>query len=195
MGERNALIPLVLGVGMITVSDLAFTWLGTVWAVLQLLCACAVQTWVKTKQKQHGMDATQLLHNNAFCCFAMLAPLAPLIDYANTGNWVFNADYPLTFVGVLLLSGLFALLLNLACFLIIGYKGPVTFQVVGYLKTVLVFMGGYFLFGDNFPPMKIVGLCIAIPGLGYYTHVKRTIEAEKEQKSYREVELAPAPPG
>jgi len=64
--ERNALFPLLIGVGLITVEDLSPSSIGTIWAVLQLVCAAAVQTWVKTKQKKHNMDATQMLHNNSF---------------------------------------------------------------------------------------------------------------------------------
>jgi len=174
--ERNALIPLVLGIGLITVSDFSPSSIGTVWSVTQLCCAAAVQTWAKTKQKTHNMDATQMLLNNSFVCFALLAPIAPIVDYVLTDGWVQDVEYDTQLVGMVLLSAIVALLLNLACFVIIGHKGPIAFQVVGYLKTVLVFLGGHWLFEEYYELRKICGVVVTIGGLIYYTHIKSVID-------------------
>lgn len=179
--ERNALIPLLLGVGLITVKDISTTSIGTLWAVSQLLCTAAVQTWVKTKQKAYDMDATQMLHNNSMVCFAIMAPIAPILDYSLVGDWVQEQEYQTKLVAIILLTSLVAMLLNLACFVIIGFKGPIAFQVVGYLKTVLVFMGGHLLFDDNYDSKKIVGVLTAILGLIYYTHTKSIVDAEASE--------------
>jgi len=176
--ERNSLIPLVVGVGLITVNDISPSSIGTIWAVLQLLCAAAVQTWAKTKQKAHNMDATQMLHNNSFVCFAIMAPIAPIVDYTLVGGWVQEQDYTAPLVTIIMVSAMVALLLNLACFVIIGHKGPIAFQVVGYLKTVLVFLGGRFLFSEHYEFRKICGVLTAIAGLIYYTHIKSVVDAE-----------------
>jgi len=71
-----------------------------------------------------------------------------------------------------------ALLLNLACFVIIGHKGPIAFQVVGYLKTVLVFLGGRLILGEHYEARKVCGVLTAIAGLIYYTHIKSVVDAE-----------------
>jgi len=177
--ERNALIPLLFGVGLITVNDICATSIGTFWAVSQLLCAAAVQTWAKTKQKAHDMDATQILHNNSFVCFAIMAPIAPILDYSLVGGWVHEHEYKASLGAIIILSALVAMLLNLACFVIIGFKGPIAFQVVGYLKTVLVFTGGNLFFNDHYEHKKICGVVTAIFGLIYYTHIKSIVDAEK----------------
>jgi len=176
--ERNALIPLLFGVGLITVHDISPSSIGTIWAVLQLLCAAAVQTWAKTKQKAHSMDATQMLHNNSFVCFAIMAPIAPVVDYLLMGGWVQEQVYTAPLVTIILVSAMVALLLNLACFVIIGHKGPIAFQVVGYLKTVLVFIGGHLIFREHYEVRKICGVLTAIVGLIYYTHIKSVVDKE-----------------
>jgi len=176
--EQKALIPLIIGVGLITVSDVTPSLIGTFWAVIQLCCAATVQTWAKTKQKAHDLDPTQMLHINSFVCFAILAPIAPSIDYWLIGSWVQDGEYSILFVLVVLGSALIALLLNLACFVIIGHKGPIAFQVVGYLKSVLVFTGGHLFFEEVYEPKKICGVCIAICGLVYYTHIKSIVDEE-----------------
>jgi len=176
--ERNSLIPLIIGVALITVNDISPSSIGTIWAVLQLLCAAAVQTWAKTKQKAHNMDATQMLHNNSFVCFAIMAPIAPIVDFALVGGWVQEQEYTAPLVSIILVSALVALLLNLACFVIIGHKGPIAFQVVGYLKTVLVFFGGRLIFSEHYETRKICGVATAIVGLIYYTHIKSVVDEE-----------------
>lgn len=176
--EKIALIPLIIGVGLITVNDMYFSATGTVYAVIQLLSAATVQTWVNTKQKEHNMDASQLLHNNAFVCFAVLGPLAPLIDYANTSDWVFDETFSTRLISVCLFSGLVAFGLNMACFMIIGHSGAIVFQVVGYLKTILVFMGGSFFFLEVFTPRKIIGVVISLMGLAWYTRVKQMLKKD-----------------
>jgi len=186
--ERNALIPLILGVGLITVSDITPSLSGTVWAVLQLLSAAAVMTWVKDKQKQLGMDPTQLLHNNAFVCLVVMTPISPGIDYMLSGNWVFNEKYTSELIFVIFTSASFALSLNLTIYKIIGFKGPITLQVVGYLKTVIIFIGGSWLFSESLTLKKATGLSIAIAGLFFYSHVKKKIETP-ESKGYEVVEL------
>jgi len=185
--ERNALIPLIIGVGLITVSDLQPLLSGTVWAVLQLLSAAAVMTWVKAKQKQHDMDPTQLLHNNAFVCFVVMTPISPLIDFFLVGEWVFDEMYSSWLIGVILGSALLALSLNLSIYKIIGFKGPITLQVVGYLKTVIIFVGGSWLFSESLNLKKSIGLIIAVGGLIFYTYVKRQVEDEIRLKGYDKV--------
>lgn len=180
--ERNALIPLIFGVGLITISDLTPTLLGTLWAVLQLLSAAAVMTWVKDKQKLHDMNPTQLLHNNAFVCFVLLTPISPLIDWFLVREWVFDEIYTRSLVTKIILSAILALLLNLSIYKIIGFKGPLVLQVVGYLKTVIIFVGGSWMFQEMLNLKKTVGLAIAIVGLFFYTYVKRQIGMEEKTK-------------
>jgi len=125
------------------------------------------------------MDATQMLHNNSFVCFAIMAPIAPILDNSLVGSWVHEHEYKASLVVIIILSALVAMLLNLACFVIIGFKGPIAFQVVGYLKTVLVFTGGHLFFDDHYETKKICGVIAAIFGLIYYTHIKSIVDAGK----------------
>jgi len=185
--EQMALVPLIVGVGLITVSDLRIKLAGTLWAVLQLLSAAAVMTWVKAKQKQHEMDPTQLLHNNSLVCFVLMTPLSPGIDFALVGTWVWTEIYTRWSILVLLCSALFALLLNISIYKIIGFKGPIILQVVGFLKTVLIFAGGSWIFTESLNPLKWIGMTIAIGGLILYTYVKKNLVKEGELTVHEEV--------
>merc|ERR1719320_800535 len=133
------------------------------------------------------MDPTQLLHNNAFVCFVVMTPISPLIDFFLVGEWVFDEMYSSWLIGVILGSALLALSLNLSIYKIIGFKGPITLQVVGYLKTVIIFVGGSWIFSEALNLRKSIGLLIAIGGLFFYTHVKRQVDEELRLKDYETV--------
>lgn len=177
--ERWALVPLIIGIGMITVNGIGFSAVGLVVSILQLISTAAVQTWVQRKQKAHTMDSIQLLHNNAFFCIIFLAPIAPLVDYVTVSEWVFDRAISFQFVVALGISGFFALGLNIAAFLVIGISGPVVFQVVGFFKTMLIFVGGVVIFNEPINTQKGLGMAIALAGLAIYSYVKHRLKTKK----------------
>ena len=52
----------------------------------------------------------------------------------------------------------------------IGKTFPVTYQVLGHLKTCLVLAFGYILLQDPFSWRSILGILIAIVGMGLYSY-------------------------
>lgn len=80
---------------------------------------------------------------------------------------------------VILLSCLIAVLVNFSTFLVIGKTSPVTYQVLGHLKTCLVLGFGYTLLHDPFTARNILGILIAIVGMGLYSYFC-TIETRRK---------------
>lgn len=72
--------------------------------------------------------------------------------------------------GFILLSCLIAVSVNFSTFLVIGKTSPVTYQVLGHLKTCLVLAFGYTLLHDPFTSRNIIGILIAIVGMGLYSY-------------------------
>ncbi|GFP84240.1 uncharacterized membrane protein at1g06890 [Phtheirospermum japonicum] len=77
-------------------------------------------------------------------------------------------------------SGHSILIVNFSTFLVIGKTSPVTYQVLGHLKTCLVLAFGYTLLHDPFTSRNIVGILIAIVGMGMYSYFC-TNDAKKKQ--------------
>lgn len=73
-----------------------------------------------------------------------------------------------------------AVFVNLSTFLVIGKTSPVTYQVLGHLKTCLVLAFGYTLLHDPFTSRNIFGILIAIVGMGMYS-LFCTAEAKRKQ--------------
>ncbi|RDX90100.1 UDP-xylose transporter 1, partial [Mucuna pruriens] len=80
----------------------------------------------------------------------------------------------------IILSCLIAVSVNFSTFLVIGKTSPVTYQVLGHLKTCLVLGFGYTLLHDPFTGRNIIGILIAIFGMGLYSYFC-TEENKKKQ--------------
>lgn len=99
-----------------------------------------------------------------------------------------------------------AVLGNVIGFSLIGKAGPVTFQVVGHVKTMLIFIFGLIMFpsrqesSEQFKK-KILGLCISMVGVVFYTvfelknkeaeRLKNLRKQEEEEKLDINVEKGP----
>lgn len=68
---------------------------------------------------------------------------------------------------------------NFSTFLVIGKTSPVTYQVLGHLKTCLVLAFGYILLRDPFNWRNILGIAIALVGMVLYSYFC-TLESQKK---------------
>jgi len=178
--EMLSLVPLICGICLITVSEINLKApSGLFYAGGQLLAAAAVQTWVKSKQINQRISATELLLGNSLICFVITIPVAPFVDYTIVKRWIWEVPLTELQIATILTSAMLALGINLSCFLIIGYSDPLTFTVVGYLKTLLVFIGGAYIFDEGWKPKKLIGIGITIFGLIIYRWVKWQIAREE----------------
>ncbi|KAI7991048.1 UDP-xylose transporter 3 [Camellia lanceoleosa] len=89
-------------------------------------------------------------------------------------------------IGFIILSCLIAVSVNFSTFLVIGKTSPVTYQVLGHLKTCLVLAFGYTLLHDPFTSRNIIGILIAILGMALYSYF-----CSHEKKKKQLVDLSP----
>jgi solute carrier family 35, member E3 len=82
----------------------------------------------------------------------------------------------------IVLSCSIAVCVNFSTFLVIGTTSPVTYQVLGHLKTCLVLSFGYVLLKDPFTARNIVGILVAIFGMGLYSYYS-VIESRKKTEA------------
>ena len=80
----------------------------------------------------------------------------------------------------IILSCLISVSVNFSTFLVIGKTSPVTYQVLGHLKTCLVLGFGYTLLHDPFTERNLIGILVAIAGMGLYSYFC-TQESKKKQ--------------
>ncbi|KAF9599506.1 hypothetical protein IFM89_038691 [Coptis chinensis] len=167
---KLSLFVLLLGVGIASITDLQLNLVGSVLSLLAIATTCVGQILTNTIQKRLNVSSTQLLYHSAPYQAAILFVSGPLVDQFLTKQNVFAYKYSAVVSAFIILSCLIAVSVNFSTFLVIGKTSPVTYQVLGHLKTCLVLGFGYTLLHDPFTERNIVGILIAIFGMGLYSY-------------------------
>ncbi|GET90875.1 hypothetical protein, conserved [Leishmania tarentolae] len=164
-----SLLPVCLGVGVTFYADTDVNWIGTVWACLAIISNSLYTIWGKTKQVELDAQPMQLLIYEAPLSAVML--LLVVIPLDGGGKL---AAYEVTFktVWALSLSCIFAFGVNFSFFLFVGKTSPLTMNVVGYVKTLLVFLLDFMFVSANMSPKKLIGIFLTLLGLAGYSYSK-----------------------
>ncbi|XP_040995465.1 UDP-xylose transporter 1-like [Juglans microcarpa x Juglans regia] len=177
---KFSLFLLLIGVGIASVTDLQLNLVGTIISLLAIITTCVGQILTNTIQKRLNVSSTQLLYQSAPFQAAILFVSGPVVDQFLTKQSVFAHKYSPLVLLFIALSCLIAVAVNFSTFLVIGKTSPVTYQVLGHLKTCLVLGFGYTLLHDPFTERNIIGILIAVWGMGLYSYFC-TQESKKKQ--------------
>uniref|UniRef100_A0A6N2LI52 Sugar phosphate transporter domain-containing protein n=1 Tax=Salix viminalis TaxID=40686 RepID=A0A6N2LI52_SALVM len=161
---------LLMGVGIATVTDLQLNVLGSVLSLLAVLTTCVAQIMTNTIQKKFKVSSTQLLYQSCPYQALTLFIVGPFLDGLLTNKNVFAFKYTPLVLFFIVLSCLISVSVNFSTFLVIGKTSPVTYQVLGHLKTCLILAFGYVLLRDPFSWRNILGILIAVAGMVLYSY-------------------------
>ncbi|OVA17269.1 Triose-phosphate transporter domain [Macleaya cordata] len=161
---------LLLGVGIATVTDLQLNALGSVLSLLAVVTTCIAQIMTNTIQKKFKVSSTQLLYQSCPYQAMTLFISGPFLDGLLTNQNVFAFKYTPQVLVFIVLSCLISVSVNFSTFLVIGKTSPVTYQVLGHLKTCLVLGFGYVLLRDPFSWRNIFGIFVALVGMILYSY-------------------------
>lgn len=165
-----SLTVLLLGVGIATVTDLQLNALGSILSLLAVLTTCVAQIMTNTIQKKFKVSSTQLLYQSCPYQAMTLFITGPFLDKFLTNQNVFTFKYTTIVVVFIVMSCLISVSVNFSTFLVIGKTSPVTYQVLGHLKTCLVLAFGYILLRDPFSWRNILGIMVALVGMVLYSY-------------------------
>ncbi|XP_042485467.1 UDP-xylose transporter 3 [Macadamia integrifolia] len=188
---------LLLGVGVATVTDLQLNALGSILSLLAVVTTCVAQIMTNTIQKRFKVSSTQLLYQSCPYQAMTLFIVGPFLDGLLTNQNVFAFKYTPQVLVFIVLSCLISVSVNFSTFLVIGKTSPVTYQVLGHLKTCLVLAFGYVLLRDPFSWRNIFGIVIAIIGMILYSYFcsvesqQKAIEASAQLSQAKENESDP----
>jgi solute carrier family 35 protein E3 len=166
-----SLIPVCLGICITVYSDSSVNLVGSFWAVLAIVANSFYTIWGKTKQVELGVSPMQILTYQAPISVVILAVTVPLLGLDSMPDlmaYKMNV-YALWAIGI---SCIFAFGVNFSFFLFVGQTSPLTMNVVGYLKTCLVFVGGFVFFDTTLSHQQGIGIVVAMAGLAAYTKAK-----------------------
>ena len=168
-----SLLVLLTGIGFATVTDVQLNPLGTFFGVMSTGMVCVVSILTNTMQKAHDVNSFQMLLNVAPMEGLMLLVIGPIWDQWVVGKSAY-VDYAWTPEAMKAVLGTCALavLVNGATFFLIGKTSPVSYQVMGHLKTVLVLGGGYMFFDSDASAASLFGVGLAFTGCLLYAYLK-----------------------
>ncbi|XP_047330465.1 UDP-xylose transporter 3-like [Impatiens glandulifera] len=165
-----SLTVLLMGVGIATVTDLQLNALGSVLSLLAVITTCIAQIMTNTIQKKFKVSSTQLLYQSCPYQAITLFLTGPFVDGLLTNKNVFAFKYTPQVLAFIVLSCMISVSVNFSTFLVIGKTSPVTYQVLGHLKTCLVLAFGYVLLRDPFSWRNVLGIFIALIGMVLYSY-------------------------
>lgn len=119
-----SLVVLLAGVGIATVTDVQLSMVGLVLGAIAVFSTALAQTWMKTKQKEFGVDPMQMLH--AVAPWQALVTGVPALVLETD---VLTHSFRDTEILLILISGVIAVSVNLASMGLIGRTSPVVYQV------------------------------------------------------------------
>jgi solute carrier family 35 protein E3 len=165
-----ALIPVCIGVGVTSYYDIqpnspdsavqTTSIIGVIFA-LSGVCASSVYTvLIGASHKKLQMSSSQLLLNQAPVSSTMLMFAVPFVDKIPV-----LSDVPRYRWLMILMSGGFAVLINISQFFIVAGAGPVSSTVVGHLKTVSIVGIGWAVGGRSATDRSALGIICTIAGI------------------------------
>ncbi|KAL0452657.1 UNVERIFIED_CONTAM: UDP-xylose transporter 3 [Sesamum latifolium] len=189
---KLSLAILLLGVGIATVTDLQLNILGSFLSLLAVVTTCVAQIMTNTIQKRYKISSTQLLYQSCLYQAVTLLISGPFLDRLLTNQNVFSFDYTPRVVVFIVLSCLISISVNFSTFLVIGKTSPVTYQVLGHLKTCLVLAFGYVLLRDPFSWRNIFGIMVALVGMILYSYYCTQESQSKAEEASAQSQLKEA---
>ncbi|RKF66074.1 Solute carrier family 35 member E3 [Golovinomyces cichoracearum] len=168
-----ALIPACLGVGMVSYYDSkpaansnvkTTSSLGVIFACVGIFASSLYTIWIASYHKKLNMNSMQLLYNQAPLAAFMLLYIIPFVD-----TFPVWTEVPVNRWVMIMMSGIFASLINMSQFFIIAQTGPVSSTVVGHVKTCSIVAIGWAISGRAVGDKALVGVFIALGGIITYS--------------------------
>jgi len=175
-----------VGVTVATVSDFEINARGTILACFSILATARFQVWQSSKQREHGLSSLQIAHSVSL----------PQMLFAFLATCVFDVFFPFLKDWMLLRSGglldhklrnqsdlhwivgccAIAVVMNMSTYGVLSKASPVTYQVIGQMKTCLIVGFGYMFFDMKVPlgwlVVRFTGVFVAVVGIVAYAILK-----------------------
>ncbi|KAB5558206.1 solute carrier family 35 member E3 [Coniochaeta sp. 2T2.1] len=170
-----ALIPACAGVGMVSYYDSlpskdanikTTSGLGVIFAFAGIFASSLYTVWIASYHRKLQMSSMQLLFNQAPVSAFLLLYVIPFAD-----TFPVWSEVPVNRWVMIMMSGLFASLINISQFFIIAQTGPVSSTVVGHVKTCTIVGLGWIMSGRAIGDKSVIGVFVAIAGIIAYSVV------------------------
>ncbi|CAK9826714.1 Solute carrier family 35 member E1 homolog [Anthophora retusa] len=181
-----SLVPIVLGVGVATLTELSFNMIGLLSALASTM-AFSLQNIYSKKvlhdTRIHHLRLLLILGRLALILFSpiwLLYDLRRLIYDPVTGG---SADLSYYILGLLFLDGVLNWLQNIIAFSVLSIVTPLTYAVASASKRIFVIAVTLLVLGNPVTWLNILGMTMAICGVLCYNKAKYDQRLEKENQA------------
>ena len=170
---------LLIGVFLYSVNDVEYNTQGCIIAIIAVVATCGFQWKSAQEQKTYNIKGTQCQHATALPQF-VLALCSSFGSEFYGENSILNHHFEKKELLIILITALLSVGVNVSFFILIGKTSPITYQVVGHLKTVLILVSGFIMFPP--PPdadksrlnKTILGVLVSLCGIFLYSYFSNT---------------------
>lgn len=161
---------LLAGMALVAANDISTSALGFLWAFLGTLCTSVAQVLFGPLQRGLQLDPLQLLFHTS-----PWLTLGAFLSVPLTENVREMAQHSLSSRAVLdlLLSCICAVLLNMTNYVVLSGTSPLTYQVLGHVKTIAIISCGVVLYDQRPSYRTMLGMSLAVVGVVLYTEENR----------------------
>eukprot|EP01025_Chloroclados_australasicus_P053912 TRINITY_DN638_c0_g1_i7.p1 TRINITY_DN638_c0_g1~~TRINITY_DN638_c0_g1_i7.p1 ORF type:complete len:283 (-),score=21.54 TRINITY_DN638_c0_g1_i7:969-1817(-) len=180
-----AIAMVVIGVGVVSVTDFQVKPLGLVVAMISVVASGSGQLLIRDLQTRLNMQPNELLLKSAWPQGLIMLSVGPVLDKAISDRWVNEFKYTNAVLGLISITCCVAILVNMSQFFTLKGFSAAAYSVTGHLKTIIVLLGGVLFFNEIVTVNKGIGMIMAVLGMiayGYYT-IKEKQSADEQKHS------------
>lgn len=177
-----ALLPVVLGVSVATLTEVSFDMIGLTSALLATAGFSAMTIVTKKIRDETGVHTIRLLLVTAQLSLFMFLPVWFFVDFQEVIRHPLLTAENSSFSIVLLLviDGMFHTLQNLLAFTLMNIVSPLTYSVANVSKRIVIITFSIFMLKNHVTSMNFLGIIMSIVGVGLYNKVKYDEKRAKE---------------
>lgn len=177
-----SLVPIIVGVGIATMTELSFDVIGLISALLATMGFSLMNIFSKMVLKETGVHHLRLLHILGRLALFMFLPVWVYFDLFNVLKHpaISTGDYRV--IALLFTDGVLNWLQNILAFSVLSLVTPLTYAVASASKRIFVIAISLFILGNPVTWLNIFGMLIAILGVLCYNRAKyfARLQAPKE---------------
>ena len=167
----SSLTMIIVGMCLVAEGELEYdSQTGLMYMGLGVFFTSIAQVFFAPLQKQLGLNSIQLLfHTSPWMAFSSFA-LTPLCE--DTHKLV-EYDMNQSVVFAIAVSCIMAFLLNVTNYRVLELTTPLSYQILGHVKTICIVLSGIFFF-DQVPSVRVsIGLICGVCGMLSYGYEKQ----------------------
>ncbi|KAH9611222.1 hypothetical protein KSS87_018038 [Heliosperma pusillum] len=175
-----ALVPIVGGILLTSITELSFNMFGFLAALFGCL-ATSTKT-ILAESLLHGYKFDSINTVFYMAPFATCILAVPALVLEGPGVIVWLNTYPSVFHSLIIIfgSGVLAFCLNFSIFYVIHSTTAVTFNVAGNLKVAVAVLVSWLIFKNPIPGLNALGCGITLLGCTFYGYVRHMLSQQSQ---------------